>query len=245
METVQAKSWNWARDELILALDLYFRSQPLPSSADDPAVVELSQTLRSLPLFPVERRRENFRNPAGVYFKLLNFHYIGTDGAAGYSNYGAADKEVYEDFTTDRVRLHSAATSIRQQFSSPDAALPDEAVEDEEAPEGKILLRLHRARERNPSLVRKRKRLAHEKHGSLRCEVCDFDFKAEYGELGNGFIECHHTVPVSQLAPNHKTKLTDLALVCANCHRMLHRGGEVLSIDALRSILLGLRSEPI
>jgi predicted HNH restriction endonuclease len=29
--------------------------------------------------------------------------------------------------------------------------------------------------------------------------------------------------------------LQDLHLVCANCHRMLHRGGEQVTVDLLRS----------
>jgi len=44
------------------------------------------------------------------------------------------------------------------------------------------------------------------------------------GELGYGFAAGHHTVPMSESAADHRTRLTDLAIVCANCHRMIHRG---------------------
>jgi predicted HNH restriction endonuclease len=62
--------------------------------------------------------------------------------------------------------------------------------------------------------------------GSLVCEVsgCGFDFFRTYGELGREFAECHHRVPLSLLAGVRETRLEDLAIVCANCHRMLHRG---------------------
>jgi 5-methylcytosine-specific restriction protein A len=70
--------------------------------------------------------------------------------------------------------------------------------------------------------------------GRLACEVCSFDFKQHYGDLGEGFIECHHTQPLSFSTAGEKTRLTDLALVCANCHRMLHRGSKWLSITELR-----------
>jgi serine/threonine protein kinase len=84
--------------------------------------------------------------------------------------------------------------------------------------------------------------------GRLACEACGFDFAQVYGKLGEGFIECHHTKPVSKLRKGDKTKLSDLALVCANCHRMLHRGGETLTLGMLRSktsreVLPLLRSE--
>lgn len=71
---------TWERDELILALDLYFRHYPkLPPSGDHPDVIELSQFLNSLPIFPPEERQSNFRNAAGVYMKLANFRWIDPD----------------------------------------------------------------------------------------------------------------------------------------------------------------------
>jgi predicted HNH restriction endonuclease len=31
--------------------------------------------------------------------------------------------------------------------------------------------------------------------GSLACEVCKFDFAHQYGERGQGYIECHRVEP--------------------------------------------------
>ncbi|MBD3233220.1 MAG: hypothetical protein GF315_05805 [candidate division Zixibacteria bacterium] len=104
---------------------------------------------------------------------------------------------------------------------------------DEEAPEGKILLRYHETRERNASLVRRKKESAQD----LICEVCGFGFEKAYGDLGKGFIECHYIQPLSELRPGQKTRLSDLTLVCANCHRILHRGGDALSIGELRKLI--------
>ncbi len=75
-------------------------------------------------------------------------------------------------------------------------------------------MRLHKRYERDPILVRE-KRKAAAAAGSLSCEVCGFDFNGAYGELGLGYIEVHHTPPVHTLAAGTKTKLTDLALRCA------------------------------
>lgn len=242
MPSARTKSFNWARDELILALDLYFRRDSLPKSAQDPDVMELSQTLRQLPLFPADQRPENFRNLASVYFKLLNFHSIATDGAGGYPNYGAQDVEVWNEFADERPRLHAIAQAIRQSAQDPRLAQSADTVEDVEAPEGRLLLRLHRLKERNTAIVRQRKQRAMEESGTLACEVCDFDFGAVYGTVGTGYIECHHTVPLAQLTPGSKTRLHDLALVCANCHRMLHRTPEVVTLDDLRGRIVKHRA---
>jgi hypothetical protein len=37
------------------------------------------------------------------------------------------------------------------------------------------------------------------------------------------FAECHPALPISDLAEACETRLSDLAIVCANCHPMLHR----------------------
>jgi len=106
-----------------------------------------------------------------------------------------------------------------------------------EAEEGRERVRLHKTRERNQALVKQKKAEALQTSGCLVCQVCGFDFVETYGVLGKGFIECHHTVPVSQMVEGQKTQLKDLALVCANCHRMLHRETTVLSIEELQKAL--------
>ncbi|WNS44034.1 HNH endonuclease [Paenibacillus sp. MMS20-IR301] len=90
-------------------------------------------------------------------------------------------------------------------------------------PEGKKLLRTHIVRERNPRLTAKAKELAKSKHGKLCCEACGFSFHEKYGKLGEDFIEAHHLKPVSKLQDNEVTKVEDIALLCSNCHRMVHR----------------------
>jgi hypothetical protein len=105
-------------------------------------------------------------------------------------------------------------------------------------PEGKLKERLHYERERNPSLIREAKAIALNRDGCLRCECCKFDFKSVYGELGIGYIEAHHTKPVSALhADGDFTRVEDLALVCSNCHRMLHRRRPWLGSDDLRRLI--------
>ena len=58
-----------------------------------------------------------------------------------------------------------------------------------------------------------------------------------YGQLGGGFIEAHHTIPVSELLAKAKTKISDFTLVCSNCHGILHRGEELLSVSELIQIV--------
>ncbi|MBX2968283.1 MAG: HNH endonuclease [Cyclobacteriaceae bacterium] len=75
---------------------------------------------------------------------------------------------------------------------------------------------------RSPGIVQRAKETALKKgNGRIKCECCKFDFYEAYGQLGENFIECHHKI---HLATGERiTKIEDLALVCSNCHRMLHR----------------------
>ena len=62
-------------------------------------------------------------------------------------------------------------------------------------------------------------------------------FGDHYGQHGEGFIECHHTRPVHTLKPGERTKICDLRLLCANCHRMIHAKRQWLSMEQLMAIL--------
>jgi hypothetical protein len=105
-----------------------------------------------------------------------------------------------------------------------------------EVSEGEIkeALRRHRKRERR---LRSEKVAVYmkDKEGHLPCEVCSFDFTDFYGEIGKNFAEVHHLKPLHDRTRPSKTKLSDLAVLCANCHRMAHSGRTaVRSLDELR-----------
>lgn len=73
-------------------------------------------------------------------------------------------------------------------------------------------------------------------YGAVYCENCSFDFFQKYGDRGLGFIEVHHKVPLAGLLPNTVTYLSDLLLLCSNCHRMVHRRRPDLSPIELKAI---------
>lgn len=103
--------------------------------------------------------------------------------------------------------------------------------------EGKEVLKLHLERERNSQVIRLAKKQYFEKYGKLFCEICDFNFNEVYGNVGAGYIEAHHTKPISEMKKDDITRIEDIALVCANCHRMIHRKQPWLSIKELRTIV--------
>jgi 5-methylcytosine-specific restriction protein A len=232
---------TWSRDELILALDLYFKHRPTIPSKSHPDVVRLSSLLNALPIHSSRPDAARFRNPNGVYMKLQNFARFDAERESkGLARGGQGERPIWDEFRHEQARLRSLAHSIIRVTESPEdlerlKTLPDE--DDQGVVEGTVLLKLHRYRERNSALAKRKKERVLAETGRLVCEVCGFDFKDRYGSIGEGFAECHHRTPLAELNPKTTTRLSDLAVVCANCHRMIHRGSHVLAIDELRRIV--------
>ncbi|WP_276167813.1 HNH endonuclease [Zobellia alginiliquefaciens] len=81
---------------------------------------------------------------------------------------------------------------------------------------------------------RKLVKLAKEKYGT-DCYVCGFNFGKIYGQHGKDFIEIHHLVPIENGI--RKSTIDDVVTVCSNCHRMLHKGNTMLSVEYLKEIV--------
>ncbi len=148
---------------------------------------------------------------------------------------------VWNEWAHRRADLAAAAEAIRSGASAgvlPPAPEPDE--DEVAAPEGKLLYRRHRVRERSRKLRERKIASVTKAGGKVACEVCGFDFAATYGELGEGYIECHHVRPLHE-AGETTTRLADLALVCSNCHRMIHRRSSWVAPEQLRQRVMDLR----
>lgn len=210
---------SWTHDEQILALDLYLQTRRVPLRVAD--VEELSALLNRLPLHPQRHLLSRFRSPAAVRLKLANFAALdpGYHGT-GMTAIGRGDADIWDRYHNQPNTVRALARAIKRAADTPMAA--HEEPGEDEAPEGRLLHRLHLARERNRSLVARRKRQAWDACGRLECEACGFDFARTYGTVGRGYIECHHLLPLAA-APVRATRLSDLALLCANCHRIAHR----------------------
>ncbi len=92
-------------------------------------------------------------------------------------------------------------------------------------PEGDKKGRWHLRSERRSGLAAAKKDDFIASHGKLFCERCGLDPVTAYdAEYADACIEVHHAnVAVADMQPGHKTKLTDLQCLCANCHRVEHR----------------------
>jgi 5-methylcytosine-specific restriction enzyme A len=88
-------------------------------------------------------------------------------------------------------------------------------------------------RERDHKIIKEKKKQVLKIFGELKCEACDFDFNKTYGLT---FIDCHHNEPLEYVG-ECRTSLKDLSILCANCHRAIHRLHPWLTVEELRRLL--------
>ena len=155
------------------------------------------------------------------------------------------DARVLEEWVT---RTDSELWEAVRPFVDLDGAAPPSSVrsdlrtdseEDDDSGsvgrEGNTTAVVSRRRERSPRLRAAALRI----HG-YACQVCGFSFEEVYGKWGRDFAEVHHmqelsTAPAEGLEVN---PARDLAVVCSNCHSMIHRKAErALTLDELRDII--------
>jgi 5-methylcytosine-specific restriction protein A len=111
-------------------------------------------------------------------------------------------------------------------------ATTGDGLEDLDLVEGRRYLISHLVYERSAKLVAAKKAAVLAATNKLACEACGFVFRDKYGVLGDGYCEVHHRVQVGKSGMK-KTNLKDLAILCSNCHRMIHRSGPpMLSVEA-------------
>ncbi len=98
----------------------------------------------------------------------------------------------------------------------------------------------HRKVERNRTAAKQAKKF----HGTV-CQACDLDFEKRYGAIGKGFIEAHHLKAISTLEEGVAVTYdvaADFAVLCANCHRMIHRSDDPSNLSLFKKNLIATKS---
>lgn len=142
--------------------------------------------------------------------------------------------------TKRRRDLRSAFQSYLR-FVQDDFLLSDFEIFDNEGEsytEGGHKVFISSKAERNMKLRRKAIKI----HG-VTCMACNFNFAKTYGSWGEDFIEVHHLIPLGNGI--FKERITDpekdLIVLCANCHRMVHRKkGITLTVEELKKKIKSL-----
>ena len=101
--------------------------------------------------------------------------------------------------------------------------------------ETKIISRSRNARLRRAAL----------KRSNGLCEACGTDFSTLFGGIGLRTLQVHHRQQLALRTVPTVTSPDDLAVVCANCHAMIHADPKAaLEVELLRGLWATLRTPP-
>ena len=75
-------------------------------------------------------------------------------------------------------------------------------------------------------------------HRGYKCSVCSFNFEDFYGTIGKNYIHVHHVIPLAEIKAEYEIDpVNDLVPICPNCHAMIHKTRETLTIEQLKQYL--------
>lgn len=97
--------------------------------------------------------------------------------------------------------------------------------------EGNPRLYPHFRRERDRALIRRKKEAVLADIGFLQCECCGFQTTSAFPFLECDICEVHHRIPLGSVQEAVETRLADLAILCPNCHRAIHRTNPLMPIE--------------
>ncbi|MCC7390634.1 MAG: EVE domain-containing protein [Phycisphaerales bacterium] len=174
------------------------------------------------------------RAVTSIYSKVMNFRALDPRvPGMGQPNTGQPTKDIWNEFWTgsdiDTGALAAAIGSAMEPGTTPASQEALESEVEHTAPEysaeGRKRLVIHFRIERNRKVVADAKAKWFNANPNLPCCVCGMSFRETYGDIGEGYIEAHHTEPIATLDLPKVPVMDDLVPVCSNCHRMLHRSG--------------------
>ncbi|SKB04165.1 HNH endonuclease [Prosthecobacter debontii] len=147
------------------------------------------------------------------------------------------DRQIWEELGENADELRYQADLIHRALDSLDKLRLE--VEDDQFREGRLVTELHKRRERDPRL--RSRLLKHRRSkGALSCDICQVVAKSANESYEDAIFEAHHLNPL--FTGERVSSLQDVALLCANCHRLLHRliahTGRWMTLEEARATLI-------
>lgn len=208
-------------------------------------MTEAKENYRSDAKTALKARAQNYRallGDAPASFPELSIDLAPSSAQNDTAFYEAANifAKFYSATSLRKEELLSDLGQILDLYQSlveAEARSDDTLDEDGDTPIGLSIedgtkFRIHKRIERNSKLAKQVKQ-----HKGCVCEVCGLDFSQRYGAIGQGYIEAHHLQPLASLK-GMKAVLdprSDFAVLCSNCHRMVHRSGLLADIERFRT----------
>ena len=171
--------------------------------------------------------------PVFLKSETLSWEYVGKFKAINY----ITDKA---DLYPAKPRRRPKAVAVLYLAVEDESAITevsdDTSISLQTAIEGGKALITHFHRERSRQLLAAKRRAYKSAYGHLSCECCGLSELELPQDIGEACYEIHHLRPVGDRQMPEITHLDDLAILCANCHRLIHRTSPMISVSQLSQL---------
>ena len=232
------KNPDWNREELILALDLYFRMDYGQMHGRNPEIIKLSNDLRNLNIHSNIPNKDSFRSVNSVALKLANLKKSDQNfKGKGMRDGGKLEKEIWNEFHRHRDKLKKEAILIRHLYLKQENEYESRVNDPKVVYSSEFLFNFHKNRESDPLVNKVKKEMILINTKSLKCEVCGFDSLTYYGELGKDLIEIHFNKELKNEPGLETSLMEDFIIVCSNCHKVLDKYFGIVNANELKDII--------
>lgn len=232
----------WTDEELILTLALYNTLTYGQMHGHNPNVIALSQILQNLPIYNNITRPENFRSISSVSLRLSNFRSCDPKcKARGMRSSGTGlFRDIFHKYYNHPELLANEVKKIEQKYEiniqeilSTTKITRCQDVAQEELPDNRTLLELHKSKEVESFFYTKVKNYHYSQ--SKTCSLCGRDLSKIYGRLGEDMME-YHCIKNANNTSSQKVTIGDYIQVCPTCHKLLDRYIGLVDYDDIRKI---------
>lgn len=167
-------------------------------------------------------------------YKLKTFKIYLSNDKKDKQGLGPAKISKFDQILEDKILGIFEDNYYAYERKANDSEIPDEIIESNEYVEGLTKTISINAYERNPEARKK----CIEIYG-YKCQVCNVDFEKIYGEIGKSYIHVHHKTPLYKIKTEYIINPeNDLIPLCPNCHSMIHRTKEPLTVETLKEFYI-------
>ncbi len=216
---------SFTRDEVILALDVFYSFGKDTGYIGPDKMQELSLLLRRLPIHSIQDDDLSFRSASGIRGQL---HLMKKSLESGIKSkdVGQLFIDIAEEFRDRYDNLHVIAEAIRRNEAT-FVSLFGAPLEDIGFSEGILLGHLHRLIEQRDGTKSDMKN---------RCEVCNIQPGLYYCNSGQ-LLQNHLVVAPTLMDYSKKYRADSFLTVCPTCHAALHRFRPWLTKENCQDVL--------
>jgi hypothetical protein len=218
---------------VLLAVNTYFEIGDVQKvNTNNPLVIELSQTLRSLPIHRCDD--ETFRNISGTDMTLKCIAALDEGARYSMKTYTGLQKEIFYYYRTRQLILEKLCNAIKACMPLPFEYRPD--LLSPCSITGNILFQYHLFIEQKSRTAKLTRTNSYQRRKSI-CQICGIDLYVTYGNSGIELLEQHYSEDIANYGINMNVLQGRFISICPICHKWAHLNSDTYLYNNLKQLI--------